>query len=129
MQLPGTDSITSLLDSFLNVQSRRAEVVAANLANADTPGYVAKTVDFETFLNQEAMAASSRNQSAAKPTGFSQGPSIIDQTGGAVGLDGNTVDQDHEMYTLADAGMRYMTGIQLLQSRLRTLRTAIREGR
>jgi flagellar basal-body rod protein FlgB len=128
MQLPGTDSITSLLDSFLNVQSRRAEVVAANLANADTPGYIAKTLDFESFLNQEAMAASSPNQAAKQP-GTSQGPRIIDQTGGAVGLDGNTVDQDHEMYTLADAGMRYMTGLQLLQSRLRTLRTAIREGR
>jgi flagellar basal-body rod protein FlgB len=127
MQLPGTDSITSLLDSFLNVQSRRAEVVAANLSNADTPGYIAKTVDFESFLNQEAMAASHPNQ--AKPSGFSQGPRIVDQTGGSVGLDGNTVDSDHEMSTLADAGMRYMTGLQLLQSRLRTLRMAIREGR
>jgi flagellar basal-body rod protein FlgB len=129
MQLPGTDSITSLLDSFLNVQSRRAEVVASNLANLDTPGYIAKTVDFESFLNQEAMAASSPNQAATKQAGFSQGLRVIDQTGGAVGFDGNTVNQDHEMLTLDDAGMRYMTGIQLLQSRLKTLRMAIREGR
>jgi flagellar basal body rod protein FlgB len=44
-------------------------------------------------------------------------------------VDGNTVDMEHEMAMMADAGGQYMTGIQLLQSRLRTLHTAIREGR
>lgn len=128
MQLPGTDSITSLLGSFLDVQSRRAQVVASNLANADTPGYVAKTLDFQGFLDQQALETfSPQNNLSAKAT-FSSGPRVIDQTGGTVGMDGNTVDQDHEMSTLADAGLNYMTGIQLLQSRLRTLKEAIRMG-
>jgi flagellar basal-body rod protein FlgB len=128
MQLPGTDSITSLLGSFLDVQSRRAEVVAGNLANADTPGYVAKTLDFQSFMDQQALETFSPQNNSAAKSGFANSPRVVDQTGGSVGMDGNTVDQDHEMTTLADAGLNYMTGIQLLQSRLRTLREAIRLG-
>jgi flagellar basal body rod protein FlgB len=57
------------------------------------------------------------------------GPKLVEQLGAAVGIDGNTVDVGREMATLAEAGGQYMTGIQLLQGRFRTLRTAIREGR
>jgi flagellar basal-body rod protein FlgB len=126
MILPLTDGITSLLTKFLDVQSRRAEVVASNLANADTPGYIAKELDFTDYMRdaaQEAMNPSASNKS------FIAMPRIVDQTPGTIGIDGNTVDAGREMSTLAESGMQYLAGTQLLQSRLRTLRSAIREGR
>lgn len=133
MGLTGSDSITNLLSTYLDVQSRRAEVVASNLANAETPGYAAKEVDFADYLRDAARDAiasqageDGASQFAAKANA---GPGIVEQKGGEVGIDGNNVDTGREMSTMAEAGMQYMAGTQLLQSRLRTLRIAIREGR
>ena len=126
MAMPGMDNITSLLGSFLDVQSRRAELVAGNLANADTPGYNAKELDFADFLRDAA--TESLWPSAGSKQGTS-GPRVVEQRATAIGLDGNTVDSAREMSTLAEAGMKYLEGTQLLQMRLRTLRSAIREGK
>jgi flagellar basal-body rod protein FlgB len=128
MLSPGLDNITELLGTFLDVQSRRAQVVAGNLANADTPGYAAKEIRFDDFLKNAA------EQSLASSSGSNQPGSvssieIVEQDPTAVGIDGNTVDPAREMSNLAEAGMKYLEGTQLLQMRLRTLRTAIREGK
>ena len=74
---------------------------------------------------KDALAAGSGNR-AASLTGA---PRVTEQAGGAVGLDGNNVDVQREMTDLSEAGMQYLVGTQLLQSRLRTLRAAIREGK
>ncbi|MGH9942999.1 MAG: flagellar basal body rod protein FlgB [Pyrinomonadaceae bacterium] len=131
--LPGTDRISSLLTKFLDVQSRRAEVVAGNLANADTPGFAAKELDFEEFLDRAAKdALAPRQPVTGKGVAallFEEGPRVVEQETGAVGLDGNNVDTGREMSTLAEVGVKHLTGTQILQLRLRTLRSAIREGR
>jgi flagellar basal-body rod protein FlgB len=129
MVLPVTDGITSLLTKFLDVQSRRAEVVASNLANADTPGYIAKELDFADYMRDAAEAALNPSTSSNQSKSFIEMPRVVEQTPGAIGIDGNTVDTGREMSTLAETGMQYLAGTQLLQSRLRTLRSAIREGR
>ena len=128
MPLSGLDSITSLLSTFLDVQSRRAEVVAGNLANADTPGYIAKELDFSDFLRNAATESLTPATAQTPQTNLS-GPRVVEQQPTAIGLDGNTVDPGREMSTMAEAGMKYLEGTQILQMRLRTLRTAIREGK
>jgi flagellar basal-body rod protein FlgB len=125
MTFPVSDNITSLLGTFLDVQSRRAEIVAGNLANADTPGYVARQLDFNDFLQQAAEQTLAPNQTEKKEL-F---PRVVDQESSTIGIDGNTVDSGHEMATLAEAGGQFMMGSQLLQMRMRTLRLAIREGK
>ncbi|HEX4949611.1 MAG TPA: flagellar basal body rod protein FlgB [Blastocatellia bacterium] len=128
MDAPGLDKITNLLGQFLDVHSRRAQIVAGNLANADTPGYQAQELNFAEYLQQAT-------EQALKPGFMSEPPSqlytpqVVLQTNHSVGLDGNNVEAGHEMATLSNAGMNYLTGTTMLQSRLRTLRTAIREGR
>jgi len=128
VDLPVFDNITSLLGRFLDVQSRRAEVVAGNLANADTPGYVAREVDFDDFLRNAAA------ESLAQPGKQQQNSPlaelrVVNQEATTIGIDGNTVDAGHEMSVLAESGTKYLQGTQLLQMRLRTLRAAIREGK
>lgn len=125
MPTNGLDNIANLLGKFLDVQSRRAEVVAGNLANADTPGYVAKEVRFAEFLQR---AATQSSLSANEPETLSQ-IEVVEQIPTTIGIDGNTVDAAKEMSTLAEAGMKYLEGTQLLEMRLRTLRLAIREGK
>ncbi len=126
MTLPVNDNITSLLSTFLDVQSRRAEVVAGNLANADTPGYVAKELDFNEFLRDAAQRSLAPSQTNNIPVAHAR---VIDQEASTIGIDGNTVDPGREMATLAEAGTKYLEGSQLLQMRLRSLRNAIREGK
>lgn len=133
MDLPITDRITSLLNSFLSVQSKRSQVVTTNIANADTPGFSAKELDFADYLRNAARDALTprylQTAFSAKPLASLDQPRVFEQTDSPTSIDGNTVDIGREMAALAETGMQYLTGVQLLQSRLRTLRTAIREGR
>lgn len=128
MTLPGIDNMTSLLSTYLDVQSKRAEIVAGNLANVDTPGYVAKQLDFETFLKTAAVDSLRPANSTSAPS-IAGTPEVVEQESLVMGVDGNTVDPAREMATLAEAGGKYLQGTQFLQMRFRTLRTAIREGK
>lgn len=124
-----SDRISSLLTFFLDVQSRRAQVVSSNVANVDTPGYRAKELDFTEYLRRAATDAVTPRAANHFLEASADQLGVVEQPGNAVGIDGNTVDMEREMATLASAGGEYMSGLQLLQSRLRILRSAIREGR
>ena len=128
MDLMGADSVTNLLQKFLDVQSLRSQTIAGNIANADTPGFVAKEVDFQDYLNEAARESSrpAYEQGLSRPL---SGPRVVEQPQTAIGLDGNTVDTGREMAELAQAGSNFNFGAKMLQSRLRLLRTAIREGK
>lgn len=127
MDQPSLDRITNLLTQFLDVQSRRAQIVSSNLAHVDTPGYQAQELDFTEYLKQATQEALTPNTAGTSPL-LATSPRVVPQTR-AAGLDGNNVDAGEEAAAMADTGMRYLTGTTILQSRLRTLRTAIREGR
>lgn len=133
MTLPGTDRVTSLLTTFLDVQSQRAEVVSNNIANAETPGYHARDLDFADHLRRaadQATAPQIGNDQEGRPENLLDRPRVFEQPlPEIVRLDGNTVDMRREMSTLAETGVQFLAGTQMLQSRLRTLRAAIREGR
>lgn len=122
------DNVTNLLQKFLDVQSRRSEVIAGNIANADTPGYVAKELDFDDYL-REAAAQSELPLSRQNSQNSTSQMQVKEQTPTAIGLDGNTVDAGKEMSELAQAGGAFNFGAKMLQSRLRLLRMAIREGK
>lgn len=126
MPLLATDNVTNLLQQYLDVQSQRTQVIAGNIANADTPNYNAKEFRFEDFLRDAAQQSElpvSRQTDDLSPT------QIAEQIPTVIGLDGNTVDIGKEMADLAQAGTSFNFGAKMLQSRLRTLRIAIREGR
>lgn len=129
MNITANDNITELLQKFLDVQSRRAQVLSSNIANADTPNYVAKELKFDEYLSQ-AVEQVTVPTSQRKADGLlSSELRVVDQESTAVGLDGNTVDTGKEMADLAQIGTNFNFGAKILQSRLRLLRTAIREGR
>ncbi len=127
MDILPADNVTNLLQSFLDVQSRRAQVIAGNIANTDTPGYVAKDLDFDAYL-REAAEQSALPLAKQNSNSLAQ-PNVVDQPVTVMGLDGNTVDMGSEMAKMAQTGTNFNFGAKMLQSRLRLLRTAIREGR
>jgi len=127
MDFMTADSVTNLLQKFLDVQSKRSQVIAGNIANADTPGYVAKELEFDEYLRNAAreseLPLSKQNQQTVNQ------PRIVEQESSVIGLDGNTVDAGKEMADLAQTGTNFNFGAKMLQSRFRLLRSAIREGR
>ena len=128
MGISGTDSVTNLLQTYLDVQSLRSQTIAGNIANADTPGFIAKEVDFEDYL-KDAARESSLPPFQQNQLKMNSRPNVIEQPTTIVGMDGNTVDTGREMAELAQAGSSFNFGAKMLQSRLRLLRTAIREGK
>lgn len=129
MLIAPTDNTVNLLQKFLDVQSRRAEVTGSNIANADTPGFTAKELDFDQYLRDAAREAALPAGQENELNFLANSPTIIEQTPTAIGLDGNTVDTGREMSELAQTGSNFNFGVKMLQSRLRLLRTAIREGK
>lgn len=129
MLIAPADNTVNLLQKFLDVQSRRSEVIGSNIANADTPGFTAKELDFADYLKDAAREAALPPSQQNSENSFSDSPRVIEQTPTAIGLDGNTVDSGREMSELAQAGSNFNFGVKMLQSRFRLLRTAIREGK
>ena len=125
------DSAFGIHAQALELRSRRAELLAENLANADTPGYKARDIDFKQVLG-----AARANTVALKTTQPDQiQPGAANPLGNArIGyrnplqpsLDGNTVDVQVEQAAFARNAVDYQTSLTLLTNRIQTLLTAIK---
>ena len=132
------------LDAYLGVhadalklRSQRTEVLARNLANADTPGYQARDMDFKAALAQATGSADA--PVALKTTHANQIAAPIDASGEtnanlkyrvpmAPSLDGNTVDVQMEQANFAENSVRFQATLTFLNARFRNLMTAITGG-
>ncbi len=126
----------------LQVFSQRANVLAANLANADTPGYQARDIDFRAALaaadpqgastggtsgNTVQMATTSPLDvtAAASPGGLSTAQFLRYRIPLAPSLDGNTVSSQLEEAKFAQNTVRYQAALAFIEQRFRDLNTAI----
>ncbi|HTY93446.1 MAG TPA: flagellar basal body rod protein FlgB [Steroidobacteraceae bacterium] len=127
----GLDSYLGIHAAALQVQTRRMDVLANNLANVDTPGYKARDIDFRT-----ALAAAGSAQGAVTLTTTNARDIAVnapDEGGAALkyrvplapSLDGNTVDAQQEQAAFADNTVHYQATLTFLSMRLRNLMTAI----
>ncbi len=117
----------------LSLRSARQELLASNIANADTPNYKARDIDFASAL-QNAVAGSA----AKLPVAQSSSRHLEGNTGGSVmgapvlyrrpvqpSADGNTVDMDVERAQFADNALRYEANVQFVSAKLKGMLTAI----
>lgn len=118
----------------LKIRGQRTEVLARNLANADTPGYQARDIDFRAALAQAAGSADA--PVALKTTHANQIATAVDASGEATpnmkyrvplapSLDGNTVDVQMEQANFAENAVRFQATLSFLSARFRGLMTAI----
>ncbi|HVY82357.1 MAG TPA: flagellar basal body rod protein FlgB [Steroidobacteraceae bacterium] len=120
----------------LKIRGQRTEVLARNLANADTPGYLARDIDFRAALAQAGGATGADAPVAMRATNVHH-ISTTDDAGGvsnanlkyrvplAPSLDGNTVDVQMEQAAFAENAVRFQATLTFLQNRFRGLMTAI----
>ena len=131
------DSFLGLPAQALSIESRRTQLLAAKLANVDTPNFKARDLDFKAALANAGASATStlplrqtntNHQSAAdnSPTAVNDKDSALRyRVPLAPSLDGNTVDEQLEQAAFAENAVRYQATLTLLNTRLRGLMTAI----
>ena len=129
------DKTTDALATSLAMRQIRHNVTSANIANAETPNYHAKKVDFEAALAQALDMDGNNSLYATSPEHFATGgkqavsPGIYENPDIAVGNDGNTVDLEKEMSALAENSILYKTALQLINKKMAAMKYAISESR
>ena len=127
------DRTMKALEAALNFRQMRQELIASNIANADTPGYKAKKLDFEDALAQALDLNDDQSLNTLDKRHFNVGgggldslsPTIYDNPNGVVSDDGNTVDRDRELADMAENKIMYDASIQLINKKLGLLKYAI----
>ena len=110
----GLFSSMRISGSALTAQRLRMDVIAGNIANADTPGYKTKDIDFQfEFMSQ--MEGGS--------------PNVIEAPGLPVKNDGNNVVMERESRLLAENALRFNLASSLLRGQIHSVRSAIQEGK
>lgn len=127
------DKTVQALATSLNFRKMRQELIASNIANADTPGYRAKRLEFEDALARAIDTDGHMNMKTDNQRHFNVGsggfsnlsPEIFEDPNGIVSRDGNTVDRDREMALMAENQLLYEASVQLLNKKLGLKKYAI----
>lgn len=112
--------------------SLRQQAISRNLANADTPGYKAQTVNFEDtlknmFNRDDSLRLTQTNSAHLEPnTTQNASFSLTSRPGGSMRADENNVDVDIEMADMAEVGIQYQAVTQLISKKLQLLKTLAR---
>jgi flagellar basal-body rod protein FlgB len=131
------DQYLGFNETALSLRAQRQELLASNIANADTPNYKARDIDFNSAL-QGALASKGAAASPLATTaqnhigrGLPSGNTLANGTpvmyrGEVQGaVDGNTVDMDVERNQFADNALRYEAGITMINHQIKGLLAAI----
>jgi len=133
------DNYLRFNETALSLRSQRQELLASNIANADTPNYKARDIDFAAAL-QGAMAGGKNGgamnttnnkhlaQGAASGDTLANGTPVLYRDVVQGSVDGNTVDMDVERNQFTDNALRYEAGVMMINSQLKGLITALQSN-
>lgn len=117
------ESFLGIHGTALALREQRLQVLAANIANADTPGFRAQDLDFTQALN--AAMAPGAGVAGADPIRGAAAAARFDAPSSQPSLDGNTVDGERAKAAFAQASMEYQASMRFVESKVRTMLTAI----
>lgn len=132
--IDGFDPVIGALNTSLNLRLMNQNVISSNVANADTPGYKAKAVEFEHALREALNVTGQLQTAGTDPRHLVRSatdpvhPEIYDDPNGVESLDGNTVDRANEMAKMAENELLYNASTEMLRRKLGMLKYAITEG-
>jgi len=126
------DSVFGVHEKAMILRSQRAQVLAENLANADTPNYKAKDIDFKSALraaqgdfNAGSMVATNSKHFGMKNEG-ALSSELIERPASQPSLDGNTVDTQVEQSAFLRNALEYQVSLRLLSGTIKGLMSAIK---
>ena len=122
-------------EAALRFRARRNQVLSSNIANADTPGYKARDLDFSSALKSAQSGALPLAGTNAKHLGTGRIPSDAFSTAELKyrvptqsTLDGNTVETDVEQAAFAENALMYRASLAFLDGKIRSIRYALKGG-
>jgi flagellar basal-body rod protein FlgB len=115
------DITQTVLERALSGSQIRQNVLANNVANANTVGFKRSDVDFQSALTQALDSPGGASQSQVADMSFT--PQT--DTSASMRADGNSVDMDSEMAKLSENSVDYQALISIAHARLQMLQTAI----
>jgi flagellar basal-body rod protein FlgB len=127
--------LTDALDfqtQALVLRAERQRLIASNIANADTPGYVARDMDFARALREATGQASAVAAKISQPGhiplagGARAEPQLLYTRPAQSNLDGNSVDMDRERAAFADNTVKYEATLRFINSSVRTMLDAMK---
>ncbi len=130
------DTTIRLLEKNLDLRAKNQNLISANLANAETPGYIPTTLSFEGELKEalktrggvSGPVTNSRHiplKGQAAGLDSVQGE-LVESPDSSVGKDGNGVELENEMGKLAENQILYNATIQIVSKQFESLKTAIK---
>ncbi len=120
------DRLTNALhfqSQALALRSERQRLLAGNIANADTPGFVARDFDFASALRDATQAQQSGGVSAAAARAEAQ---MRWAQPAQTNLDSNTVDMDRERAAFAENALKYDAALRFINGQVRSLQEAMK---
>ena len=128
-----TDGLNFNAQSLM-LRAERQQLIASNIANADTPGYVARDFNFAQALRDATSAANSASTLTRSGGGLSLGSSMSSSTErnllyalpSQTNLDRNTVDMDRERASFAENTVKYESTLRFVNGQVKTMLDAIK---
>lgn len=126
------DRALGIHEQALQFRTRRSEVLANNMANADTPNFKARDIDFAAVLEQAGQGRQGAGQMARTDSrhfnsrGDVGGAELPYRIPNQPAIDGNTVEEHEEMARYAKNTMDFEASMYFLSSKFRGLQNAIR---
>ena len=127
--------LTDALDfqaQALVLRSERQRLIASNIANADTPGYVARDMDFARALREatgqaQAVTPVATQAGHVAPAGGARAePQLLYARPAQDNLDRNSVDMDRERAAFADNTVKYEATLRFINAQVRTMLDAMK---
>jgi len=123
------DTALGIEPKALAFREKRGEILAANLANADTPNFKARDVDFKSVLKQSMTSGVAMERTHAGHIAPQQqvvGANVMYRNPYQVSLDGNTVEAHVEQAKYAENAVQYQASLQFISNEFSGLMTAVR---
>jgi len=124
------DSALGNHDKALIVRSRRAELLASNIANGDTPGYKARDIEFKSefadILAKRNTGLKLTHSNHIQTSGHLMGMDVMYRIPNQASLDGNTVDSQLEKSAFAENALRYQASLTFLDGKFKGLIAALK---
>lgn len=122
------DKALGIHPQALALREKRGELLAANLANADTPGYKARDLDFKAVFKQNLQLTQTleRTQANHLPIQRSLETQAMYRNPNQASLDGNTVEANVEQAKYAENAVQYQASLQFLNNKFSGLMLALR---
>ena len=114
-----TTAMTDALGRYLDLTSKQMSLTAGNMANVDTPGYKTQGFDFEQEMARQLNGSS---ESAAETP-------VVAVDGLVSRPDGNNVSMDREGLKMAEAQLKFRTGVALMRLENQRVMDAIHADR